>query len=103
MKSGERRERTVDVPDTKRSIHPYQAHGNAFPVAQRDAQRMLVLNDMVGGNDMPLFRDDDAGTQAMDRQPFFNHGFAVFGRLRHAGHARGVYADQHPFHQPGDA
>ena len=84
-------------------IHPYQAYGNAFPIAQRNAQRMLVLNDMVGGNNMPFFSNNDAGTQTMNRQPLFNHEITILGRLRNACHACSVYADQYPFHQPGNA
>ena len=84
-------------------VHSHQAHGNAFSIAQRNAQSMLVLNDMISGNNMSFFSNDDAGTQTVNRQPFFNHGITVLGRLRNACHACGVYADQYPFHQPGNA
>ena len=62
---------------------------------------MLVLNDMVSRDDVPFFSDNDAGTQAVNRQPFLHRGIPVLGRLRNGGHPGSVYADQHALHQPG--
>lgn len=74
-------------------------HGDAPSVAQGDPQGMLVLDDMVGGDDVPFLGDNDSGTQAVHRQPFFNDGLSVFRRLGDIGYARGVYADQNPLHE----
>lgn len=85
--------------DVQFRVHAYQMYGDAPSVAQGDPQGMFVLDDMVGGDDVPFLGDDDSGTQAVHRQPFFNDGLAVFRRLGDIGYARGVYADQHPLHE----
>lgn len=47
-------------------------YGDAPSVAQGDPQGMFVLDDMVGGDDVPFLGDDDSGTQAVAPASLFS-------------------------------